>query len=116
MNRAGSFFERISLRYDGIFMDNKKIVSIIIIAVSAALAVVSFILLPDTVIIQFSAGSSNVTTAPKALAVMIPTVLGIGGAAVFLALKGDQTTAGKALLISGVGLLVFVILLIVNLI
>ena len=96
-------------------MKNKKVLSILLIIVSVALAIISFVLLPDTVVIQFSAGSSNVTTAPKFLAVLLPTALGISGAIAAIASKESETSRGKALLVSGVGILVFVIMLIVNL-
>lgn len=93
-------------------MNIKKALSILIIAVAAALTVVSFIFLPDTVVTQLSIGGSGTSTMPKLLAVLLPAALGIGGGVAQLL---DRDGKNKGLVVSLVGLLVFAIMLIVNL-
>ena len=93
----------------------KNLPAMLLIAASAALAVISFILLPQTVIVQFSTGGSGVTTMPKLFAIALPLALGAGGAAFGLAAKGDEKMKQKCLIVSLVGIAVFVIMLVVNL-
>lgn len=95
-------------------MNKQRIFVIIVLAVSVVLAVVSFIILPDTVITQFSVGSSNVTTMPKLVGIAIPFGLSAGGALVSLFAKGNDNTRKKSMVVSAIGLLVFVILIVVN--
>ena len=95
-------------------MNKKYIIPVILAAVSVCLAILAFIILPETVIIQFSADSSGNTTAPKLFAVLLPALLGIGGALWALFTKDDEKTRGKGFLISVVGIAVFIIMLAVN--
>lgn len=93
-------------------MKKIKILAIALLVVSVALGVASYLLLPDTVTTQLSIGGSSATTMPKILAVLLPTALGAGGAIAHLAQKEPTK---KPLLVSAVGILVFVIMLAVNL-
>lgn len=90
----------------------KKYLSILMVVVLIVLAVISFVVLPDPVITQFSIGNSDVTTMPKLPALFLPTLLGIVGG--FMVLK-DKEKPKNGLLLTGVGILIFVITLIVNL-
>lgn len=93
-------------------MKKKLPLTIAVAAAAAVLAIVSFVLLPDTVITQLSFGGSAATTMPKLVAIGLPTLFSVGGAAAYLAGQNDNK---KSLLVSGVGILIFVIMLIVNL-
>lgn len=89
-----------------------KLLPIILLVATGVLALVSLLLLPETVVTQFSVGSSDVSTMPKLLAVLLPTALAGGGAAASLL---DRGGSAKPLVVSAVGILVFVIMLAVNL-
>jgi hypothetical protein len=90
-----------------------KLLPILLMIVSVVLAVVSFLLLPDTVITQFSA--TNPTTMPKPFAVAIPTALGVIPSLLCVLGKADAKKSNTYLLLSGVAVLVFVVMLVVNL-
>ena len=95
-------------------MNKTKLFSIILLAATVILAVVSFLLLPETVVTQLSFGGDP-TTMPKIAAVALPSLLGAGGAVAGLAAKGDDKTRKKCLLVSAVGILIFAVMLLVNL-
>lgn len=90
----------------------KYIPAIILLIASIALAIVSYILLPDSVTIQMSIdGSGN--SVPKIFAVAIPTLMGAGGAIVDIVEKHEKN---KPMFISIVGIIIFAIMITVNLI
>lgn len=95
-------------------MKKERLIPLLLIVASAALAIVSYFVLPQEVVIQISLGSSGHSTAPKLLAVLIPLALGAGGAVSVLMTKEDEKAKGKGLLVSLVGIAVFVIMLAVN--
>ena len=95
-------------------MKKNTLISIVFIAVSVGLAVLSFIILPETVIMQISAGSGDNSTAPKVLAILLPTALGIGGAVFNMLLKNNEKANGKCLVVSAVGIILFIVMIIVN--
>lgn len=90
-----------------------KLISIAIIFLTIVLAVISFFVLPDTVITQVG-GSSGASTMPKETALLIPTALGLLGGGAGLLNKSDKM--GKETLIGAVGILVFILMLIFNLV
>ena len=90
----------------------KIIIPIIICVVSVGFAILSYVLLPESVIIQFSAGSSGDTVVPKLVAMLIPFALSIGGAVVCF--FTSESGSGKVLLVSAVGIILFIIMIIVN--
>lgn len=93
----------------------RKIIPVILIVLTIGLAVLSYITLPETVITQFSIGTSeNNTTMPKFFALLIPSALGIGGAVSAFFSKDDEKANRKGLLISVVGIAVFIVMMIVN--
>lgn len=91
----------------------KNILSLLLAVAAIGLAIASYYLLPDSVIIQFSVGGGN-TMAPKLVAILIPLALSLGGAvASFLSVGGNKPNE-KCIAISAVGLVVFIIMLAVN--
>ena len=84
------------------------------IILSIILATISFFLLPEVVITQFSLNNDGVTTMPKWMAIALPFALGIGGAVISLYIKEDKRTKSKYLIVSGVGVVIFIIMLIAN--
>ncbi len=96
-------------------MKKQKIVALIFLMLTGVLAIVSIIVLPDTVITQFSPGTSNVSTQPKWLAILLPTAIGAGFSLMSLGSNAEGTSNYKCLFASGVGVAVFVIMLFVNL-
>ena len=94
-------------------MKKKNISAAVLIVLSVILAAVSYMILPPSVITQFSPGLTNVTEMPKLAAIAIPFSLGIVGGVLSL-LSKDGKTKSKTLLISAVGIAVFVIIIVVN--
>lgn len=95
-------------------MNKKRIISCVLIVASAALAVAALIILPDSVITQISLTGSGATTMPKAIAVLIPAALGIGGGLAALASQNSSSSLDKSMFVSLVGILIFVIMFIAN--
>lgn len=92
----------------------RNIVPILLIAATVGLAILSFFILPESVIIQFSVGSSGNTSVPKIIAILIPSAHGIGGAISGLLAKDNEKANGKTLLVSLVGIGLFIIMIAVN--
>lgn len=91
----------------------KTVIPVILLVANIALAVVSYFLLPETVVTQLSFGG-NATTMAKLPAIAIPCLLGVGGA--IWALVAKYEVNKKHYIISGVGIFVFLVMLAVNLI
>lgn len=92
----------------------RNTVPILLIAATIVFAIISFFVLPESVIIQFSVGSSGNTSVPKLVAILIPSVLGIGGAISVLLSKGKEGSNGKSALVSLVGIGLFIVMIAVN--
>lgn len=90
----------------------KSITSIILFVISLALAIVSYIILPERVITQFSI-DGNVTRLPKIIAVLLVFAISGGFSAVSYVAQ-DLKKKKSYQLISLIGIFVFVILFIVN--
>ena len=90
----------------------KRPLAIIMLIATIIFSAVSFAVLPDTVITQISLSGQNATTMPKLIAIAIPALFGAGGSAYSLFSKD---TSKKPLIISAVGIAVFIIMLVVNL-
>lgn len=90
----------------------RKIIAIAIIVVSIALAVAGWILLPDTVIIQFTVTGNGIRTAPKLVGVAIPLLIGVICGAV--AIKNDGKDSYKYLAGGGLGVFIALVSLFVN--
>ncbi len=95
-------------------MNIRKLIAIILLVTSVVLAIVSGIVLPETVITQISTSGSDPSTMPKWVAIILPTVLGIGFAVAAFMEKAERKTTAKYIFISAVGVFVFIVELIVN--
>lgn len=95
-------------------MKNKTILSLILVIISIGLAVSGYIILPEQVVIQFSIGTSGNSTAPKLLAILIPTAIGVGGAVASLFSGDGEKSYGKSLLVSVVGIILCIFMIAVN--
>ena len=91
-------------------MKKKKIIAIAILAVSVILAVVGFLILPDTLIIQLSIDGTAGNTAPKVLGLLLPVALSGFGSIGY-----GKSGSGKMLLTACVGLVAFLLLFVFNL-
>ncbi|MDO5559793.1 MAG: hypothetical protein Q4F95_09380 [Oscillospiraceae bacterium] len=92
-------------------LTTQKIIATGLLITTILLLIVSCLILPDTVITQFSIGKSSPTTMPKWIAVLIPTVFGAGSSVYALLNKKEDR---KSLIISAVGIAIFIIMMIVN--
>lgn len=90
---------------------NKKLISIGCAVLGVVLAMVSMMILPDTVGVQIGFDGNISNTMPKFLAVLIPLGLTLTGS--FMSYKNNDNNA-KGLIISVVGIIVMVMTLIVN--
>ena len=94
----------------------KKYTAWILIAAAEALAVVSYVLLPAQVAVQFSA-DGTVNTAPKLLGVLIPLVITVVGAIQLMAAAGgEQLGKTRGWLLTVIGYALAIAELIVNLV
>lgn len=96
-------------------MKKQNIIAVICIVVSVALSVISYIFLPDTVTVQLGMDGSSSNTMPKLFAILIPAALCIGGALSALVSKNENKKGQKPLIVSSVGVVVFIFMLVVNL-
>ena len=95
-------------------MKTKNIIAVILLVASFALAVVSWLVLPQIVVTQISIGGSSTTTMPKIIAILIPFTLSAGAAGGALLAKENDEAKNKSLIVSAVGIVVFIIMLAVN--
>ena len=92
----------------------KTTLPILLLAASIVLAILSFFILPESVVIQFSVGSSGNTAVPRFVGILIPFALGAGGAVSELLPKENAASKNKGLLVSLVGIALFLIMIAVN--
>lgn len=90
-------------------MDRRNVIPITLIVASIILAVVSYVILPQNVMIQFSVGSSGNTYVPKIVAILLALLLGVGGAIAEIIMKEDVRAKRKCLVVSIVGVFVFIL-------
>ena len=96
-------------------MKTKNIVAVILLIASAVLAVVSWLVLPQTVVTQISIGGSGTSSMPKIVAIAFPFTLSAGAAGGALLAKENDEAQNKSLIVSAVGIVIFIIMLAVNL-
>ncbi len=95
-------------------MKIQKIIAVALLIALTALAVVSFVLLPDTVITQLSFGGGAATTMPKIAAVAVPYV--VGAVLALICLFGSEPGRKNTyLIVSAVLVAVMAVMLVVNL-
>lgn len=92
----------------------KKKVSLSFLVLAVVLSCISFVLLPDSVVIQIGADGQPSNTLPKILAILIP--LGITVAGSLLHYGSNDTSDKKGLLMAIVGIVIFVFSLVANLV
>lgn len=90
---------------------NKKIILWIIVAVSIALGVYGYFVLPDTVTVQINISGNPSNTSPKLWAVICPAFVSIGGG---LAYYFSKDAWKKYLILSIIGISISVITLAFN--
>lgn len=96
-------------------MLKKYLLPSLLILITITLAILSFIILPDQVITQFGfGGSDSNTVVSKPLAIIIPTLIGLGGSIPLLFKKENEELNIKSIILPLVGILVFILMLIVN--
>lgn len=91
----------------------KKVVSTLFVILSIVLSVVSWLLLPETVVVQVGIDGQVTNTMPKILAVIIP--LGVTVVGAVMNLTGTEEINKKAYTLSVVGVAVTILTLIFNL-
>lgn len=89
-----------------------RIIAIILIVLAITLAVVSYLLLPATVATQISITGEAANKFPKLIAILIPTAFSLGGGIGCLVSKDDIR---KPVVISLIGIGIFIIMLVTNL-
>ncbi len=85
----------------------KKKINIGLIAVAVVLSVVSWFLLPDTVVVQIGVDGQASNTMPKVFAVIVPLVISVIGSAMNLNDDTRQNYRGYVLSIVGIAVMVF---------
>ncbi|MGN1406595.1 MAG: DUF1648 domain-containing protein [Erysipelotrichaceae bacterium] len=88
---------------------SKKIITFVLLAISAVLCIYSFTALPDQVVVQFGFNGEVTNTLPKLLALFIP--LGISVLGLYMKLKSDEN---KGTVLQIVGILAFILTLLFN--
>ncbi len=96
-------------------MKKQALPEILLIIAAVALAVVSFITLPDRVVMQITSADAEPTTFDKLPAIILPFALTAVGAYLSLRSKRNSAARIKRLTISVVGLIAFILMLIINL-
>lgn len=95
-------------------MKKQSVLAFLLITISVTLAVISYFVLPEDVITQFSLNSTGTTTSPKLLAIALPFALGAGAATVSLFVRDNNRTKVRCFIISGLGIILFALMLFVN--
>ena len=85
----------------------KKKINIGLIAVAVVLSVVSWFLLPDTVVVQIGVDGQASNTMPKVFAVIVPLVISVIGSAMNLNDDTRQNYRGYVLSIVAIAVMVF---------
>lgn len=96
-----------------IMIKEQKTIGIIIIAVSVALAVIGYIILPDMLVVQLHADGSAGNTFAKPFGLLIPFAMSVIFSLFYM--KSDGHERYKHLVISIVGIAMYVFIFIVNL-
>ena len=87
-----------------------KIIAGISGAVAAALAVYSYMALPDTVAVQIGVDGQVSKTMPKLFAVALPIMITLGGCCVTVFGKKESRVKGIVVSVVGIGIMIATIL------
>ncbi len=93
-------------------MKGKQILAIAVIVIALALAVVGYIILPETLVMQVTLSGEAGTTMPKLLGLGIPTLISVGAALYFLLNKDSESN--KVLFVSFIGIFAFILTFVFN--
>lgn len=91
----------------------QTVIGIIIIAIAVISSVIGYIILPDTLIMQLRADGSAGNTFSKPLGLLIPLAVSVIFS--FLYIKSDGNEKNKHLIVSMVGIAIYIFIFIVNL-
>lgn len=89
-----------------------KIIAYIIISVSVILFIVGYLLLPNEIVVQIGFDGKPSNTLPKIIGLFIPFL--ISSLFAFISLKGNRETKAKNLIISIIGIVIFIFMFIMN--
>lgn len=92
----------------------KKKLSLVFMILAVVLSAISYVLLPDSVVIQIGADGQPSSVVPKLLAILI--AFGITVAGSLFNYGSDEIRDHKGLIMAVVGIVVFLFLLVVNMI
>lgn len=87
-----------------------KIIAVTLGIAAAALAVYSYMILPDTVAVQIGVDGQVSNTMPKLFAVALPLVITLGGCGVIVFGKKETKVKGIVLSVVGIGVMIVTIL------
>ena len=87
-----------------------KIIAGIMGAAAAALAVYSYMILPETVAVQIGVDGQVSNTMPKLFAVVLPLVITLGGCGVMVFGNRESTVKGIVLSVAGIGIMIVTVL------
>ncbi len=90
---------------------NKNIIIISIVLSSVILAVIGYVVLPDTLVMQFTPSGEAGTTMPKILGLVVPLFITVTFSILFYKNKDSK----KHLIIALIGLLIYAFIFIFNL-
>ncbi|MHC1696147.1 MAG: DUF2627 family protein [Eubacteriales bacterium] len=90
---------------------SNKIIAISIIIISLTLAVLGYIILPDTLVMQITSSGESGTTLPKAVGLILPLLLSVVFAVLFYVKQDNK----KHLLTALIGLLIYAFIFFFNL-
>lgn len=90
--------------------------AVVMLVITVTLALLSWFILPDTVILQLTLGDTDILETPKFVAILLPALLSIGGAVFALPRRENRDRDGHChpLVLSAIGIAVFAIMLAIN--
>jgi len=94
-------------------VNKEKVIGIVIIAVSVILAVMGFMVLPETLIIQIGLDGQASNTLQKIPALLIPFALSTVFSILYL--RGNGEKKSRNLIVAVIGVIVTIIMFVVNL-
>ena len=94
-------------------MDKKKTAALIMVLIGVVLAVVGYLVLPETVVIQIDTHGRPANTLPKVAAIIIPLLFNVVGAVIHV--TAGESQSRRAVIISGAGYALALLSIIINL-
>ncbi len=94
-------------------VNKEKVIGLVIVAVSVILAVVGFIVLPETLIVQIGLDGQASNTLPKIPALLIPLALSTVFSVLYM--KDNAEKKSRNLIVAVIGVVVAIVMFVVNL-